>query len=150
VQTPAQLAAKVSADVSKQTAAFWALQRGLMLVAFVAVLSTLLLVGVQRRRELAMFVAAGMEPGRLARMVLLEAAIVGVVGSAMAIGAGIGMFEATRQTLPIFVGFHDPFRLDLGALAQYIPLTVAVILAAAVLPAWRTRRLDVVAALQYE
>ena len=36
------------------------------------------------------------------------------------------------------------------ALAVYIPVALAVVLAAAVLPAWRTSRLQVLEALQYE
>jgi len=38
---------------------FWVLQRGMLLVAFIAVASTLLLIVLQRRRELAMLAAIG-------------------------------------------------------------------------------------------
>jgi len=53
-QTPARLAELISRDIKSQFGPFWALQRGMLLVAFVAVLSTLLLAGIQRRRELAL------------------------------------------------------------------------------------------------
>jgi len=150
VQTPARLAKLVANDVSTQLAAFWAAQRALVAVAFVAVLSTLLLVGVQRRRELATLVAVGMRSGQLGRMVSLEAGIVALVGAILGPLAGVAMFEASRQILPIFIGFHDPFHLDLSAIVLYAPITIAVVLLASVLPAWRASQLEVVPALQYE
>jgi putative ABC transport system permease protein len=150
VQTPSQLATSVAHDIKKQLTAFWAAQRALVVVAFVAVLSTLLLVGVQRRRELATLVAVGMRSGQLGRMVVLEAGVVALVGAILGPLAGVGMFEASRQILPIFIGFHDPFHLDLNAILLYAPITVAVVLVASVLPAWRASRVEVIPALQYE
>jgi putative ABC transport system permease protein len=150
VQTPAQLASSVSADVSSQLAPFWALQRGLLVVAFVAVLSTLLLVGVQRRRELGLLAAVGMRPSELFRMVMSEAAVVAVVGVVLGIVLAVGQFESSRQVIPIFIGYKDPFRLAGGSLLVYGPLVVFVVLVAAALPAWRTSRLEVVESLRYE
>jgi len=149
-ETAEELARIFSGDIGKQLAAFWAAQRALVVMAFVAVLSTLLLVGVQRRRELATLVAVGMESGQLARMVVLEAGVVAAVGAVIGPLAGLGMFEASRQVVPIFIGFHDPFRLDLSAWFLYAPVTVAVVLAASALPGWRSSHLEVVPALQYE
>jgi ABC-type lipoprotein release transport system permease subunit len=51
---------------------------------------------------------------------------------------------------PILIGFRDPYRLDFVALAVYGALTLAFVLAAAAIPAWRSSRLQVVEALQYE
>jgi putative ABC transport system permease protein len=150
VQTPAQLARSVSADVSSQLAPFWALQRGLLVVAFVAVLSTLLLVGVQRRRELGLLAAVGMRPSELFRMVMSEAAVVAVVGVVLGVVLAVGQFESSRQVIPIFIGYKDPFRLAGGSLLVYGPLVVFVVLVAAALPAWRTSRLEVVESLRYE
>ena len=80
----------------------------------------------------------------------LEAGIVALVGAILGPLAGVGMFESSRQILPIFIGFHDPFHLDLNAILLYAPITVAVVLVASVLPAWRASQLEVVPALQYE
>jgi putative ABC transport system permease protein len=136
--------------VSSQLAPFWALQRGLLVVAFVAVLSTLLLVGVQRWRELGLLAAVGMRPSELFRMVMSEAAVVAVVGVVLGIVLAVGQFESSRQVIPIFIGYKDPFRLAGGSLLVYGPLVVFVVLVAAALPAWRTSRLEVVESLRYE
>jgi putative ABC transport system permease protein len=150
VHTAPRLTKLVVGDVTRTLDAFWAAQRALVMVAFIAVLSTLLLVGVQRRRELATLVAVGMESRQLARLVMLEAGVVAVVAAVLSAFGAVGMFQATRQVLPIFIGFHDPFRLDFGALVFYAPLTIAVVLLASTVPAWRASRLEVVPALQYE
>jgi putative ABC transport system permease protein len=150
VQTPSELATNVSADVRSQLAPFWALQRGLLVVAFVAVLSTLLLVGVQRRRELGLLAAVGMRPSELFAMVMSEAAVVAVIGIGLGILGAVGQYEASREVIPIFIGFKDPFRLAGGSLLVYGPLVALVVLAAAALPAWRTSRLEVVGSLRYE
>ena len=83
VHTPSQLADDSADDLANQLASFWAIQRSLLLVAFVAVLSTLLLVGAQRRRELALLAAVGMQPGEMARMVVSEAGMVAAAGVAL-------------------------------------------------------------------
>jgi putative ABC transport system permease protein len=149
-RTPAQVAAVVSVDIRRQLLPFWAIQRGLLLVAFIAVVSTLLLVGVQRRRELGLLAAVGMRPSELARMVLTEAGVIGLIGVALGVVMSVGIYLAMYFVVPILIGFKDPFRLDFGSVAVYGPISLAMVLAAAIWPAWRTAHVEVLPALQYE
>jgi len=149
-QTAPELGRRISHDINAQFAAFSALQRALLLVAFVAVLSTLLLVGVQRRRELALLAAVGMAPAELGRMVVSEGVAIGVVGTVFVFGFGTGTYFALHEIVPIIVGFKDPFRLSLPAIPIWGAVATAVVVAAASLPAWRTARVEVVENLQYE
>ncbi len=137
------------AQATSQLAPFWALERALLAVAFVGVLATLLLVGVQRRRQVALLGALGMAPGDVFRMVVAEAACVGVVGAALGIAVGAGELAVMLQVAPMLIGFHDPYRFDAGALAATVPVAVAVA-AAAVVPAWRAARAPVAAVLAEE
>ena len=150
VQTAPELAAKISKEINGQFASFWALQRGLLLVAFVAVLSTLLLVAVQRRRELALLSAVGMAPAELGRMVVSEGVAIGVVGTALVVVFGTGMYFALHEMIPIIVGFKDPFRLALPAIPLWGVIATIVVVAGAALPAWRSAHVEVVENLQYE
>jgi putative ABC transport system permease protein len=150
VRTAAELADDISNSVEQQLTSFWALQRGLMFTAFVAVLSTLLLVGVQRRREIALLAAVGMQPGELARMVFAEAGIVAVVGVVLGALTALPMFGALLLVGPIVIGYREPFMLDISSAITYGAIAVVVALAAAALPAWRTSRVEVLAGLQYE
>jgi putative ABC transport system permease protein len=150
IRTPAETGRDVGREVSGFVAPFWALQRGMLLVAFVAVLSTLLLVGVQRRRELGLMAAVGMTPQELGRMALTEAGAIGVLGSVLGTVAGAGMLMGFFGAAPIMFGIGEPVHADLRAPLVDGILALVVVLAGAALPAWRTVRLQVVEALQYE
>lgn len=148
--TPARVVRDTSASATAQLAPFWALQRALLLVAFVSVLSTLLLAGLQRRREFGLLAAVGLGPGELSAVVLGEALVVAVVGSALGVLMGVVDMGSLLPVTPLLVGFHDPYRLDLGSLVVYVPLAVAVAVMASLWPAWRAGRVTPVDALRYE
>ena len=58
----------------------------------------------------------------------------------------VAMMNAT----PVLFGLHAPFRLALDAPLLYGAMALATVLLGAALPAWRTSRLEIVEALQYE
>jgi putative ABC transport system permease protein len=150
VEDPSQFAADVSKSVNDQLTAFTAMQRGLLLVAFVAVLSTLLLVGVQRRRELGLLAAVGMEPAQLARMTLAEGMAAGVIGLALALVGSIVIETGFHLVLPIIIGFKDPLRYDFASFFLWSAVSLVLVAAASLLPAWRNARVPVLESLQYE
>lgn len=149
-KTSAQFVDALSKDVRGQVAPFWALQRALLFVALVATVSTLLLVGVQRRREMGMLAAVGLGPDGLARMTLLEAAALGIAGTLTGALFSLPLFEALRDINALAFGIRAPFRLAVAGPVVYAAIVVAVVIAGASLPAWRASRLEVVEALQYE
>jgi putative ABC transport system permease protein len=150
VLTPTEIVEENSDSVDDQLLPFWTLQRGLLAVSFVAVLSTLLLVGVQRRREMGMLAAVGMEPSTLRRMVLAEAALVGLVAIAFGALGGVVMLWALLDVAPLLIGWSNPFRPDWTALPLWGVVAVVVSLLAALWPARRAARTDVIVALRYE
>jgi putative ABC transport system permease protein len=150
VRTPAELVDEVADSADRQIAPFWALQRGLLAVSFVAVLSTLLLVGVQRRRELGLLGAVGMEPGELGRLVLAEAAAVTVASVVLSAGGGLVMLWAQVQAAPLLIGLDLPLRPDWTSLLTAGAVSLAVTLSASLWPARRAARTDLVVALQDE
>jgi putative ABC transport system permease protein len=150
VQTASELASDISEGVETQLQSFWTLQRSLLATAFVAVFSTLLLVGVQRRREFGLLAAVGMQPKELARMVLFEAALVGAVGAVVGLFASIWMYAGLLLIAPVLIGFKEPFVIDAGTAVVYAFVAIAIALLGAAFPAWRTSRIEVLEALQYE
>ena len=149
-QTPDVLLANIIDELGYQLGSFWAIQRGLMVVAFVAVLATLLLMGVQRRRELGLLGAVGMQPTELGRMVVAEAAVVGITGTVLAVIGGVGIILAFLAITPVVIGYRDPFTVDLGTAAVYGLLVTVIVIVAALMPAVRAARVNLVEALQYE
>jgi putative ABC transport system permease protein len=150
VLTPKGLADTSAADIGNQLSSFWALQRSMLLVAFVAVLSTLLLVGVQRRRELGLLAAVGMAPRELARMIVSEAGAVAVTGIGLGVLAGLVMSMGTLAVTLVLIGYKDPLAFAWPTIPGSAAIGAAIVLLASAFPAWRTSRLQVVEALQYE
>ncbi len=147
---PEPYVVRLADEVGTQVTPFWTLQRVLLVVALIAALSTLLLVGVQRRRELGVLGAVGFGPGALARMTVAEAAAAALAGGLLGVAASIGLFEAFRNVAAATVGIRPPFRFELGAAAVAVVLAVVVVSIGGVLPAWRTARLQIVEAIRDE
>jgi putative ABC transport system permease protein len=145
-----QVLRRNAAAVKDQLSTLDAIQRGLLVMSFVAVLSTLLLVGIQRTKEFGMLAAVGMTPRELRRMVLWEAAIVAVLGVLVTGVAASAQYWALNAIVPVIIGYRDPLIVDPGAFAVYGAIAVATAVAAALYPARRAGRVEVLDALRYE
>ena len=129
---------------------FWFLARGMLVVAFIATTSTLLLAAVKRRAEHGLLAAVGMPPGDLGRMVLVEAGLFGALGTFSGFVGGILGLAAFSFASGVLTGLTIPFSLHLVPLVLYGALATVCVLVGAALPAWRTSQLDPVVALRYE
>lgn len=150
VQPPKEWLANLAASVRSMMAPFWTLQRALLLVALIATLSTLLLVGVQRRHELGTLGALGLGPRALASMTLVEAAVVGVSGCVIGVGVGIITGIGMMADAVFATGASPPFRFDPVTATAYAGIALLVVVAGASWPAWRISRLQIVTALRHE
>jgi putative ABC transport system permease protein len=147
---PDELVTELSHDFEGFVAPFNVLSRGLLVVAFIATASTLLLAGVKRRAEHGLLAAVGMPPGDLARMVLVEAGLFGILGTLCGLFGGLLGLLAFCMASTSLTGLYIPFHLSLMPLLTSGAIATACVLAGAALPAWRTARLDPVVALRYE
>jgi len=141
---------EIKESISSFVTPFWALQRGMLVVSLIAVTSTLLLTGIQRRREHGLLLAVGMAPGSLSRMVLVEAGVIGIVGTIAGTVAGGVTYVAMILVSPLFTGLSAPFGFDTTAPLVFGGIGLVFVLLGAALPAWRTARLDPGVALRYE
>lgn len=137
-------------QLTAQLAPFWTLEHGLLVVAFVGVLATLLLVGLGRRRETAVLGAVGLPPAGVIELVVSEAVSVALVGAVGGVLLGAAVLAVLLLVVPLEVGFAVPYRFDLGVVATVVPLSVVVAAAAALLPAWQAARRPVVDGLRQE
>jgi putative ABC transport system permease protein len=150
VETADQNAARSVGFVEARLTPFKALQVGLTVLAFVAVMSTLLLVGIQRQRELGLLAATGMTPRAVFAMVVAEAGIVGLIATVVSLPLGTLQSTAFQAVMPLILGWENPIRFDLTAWLTYGVLTTVVAVVGAFVPAWVASRIDVVDALAYE
>jgi putative ABC transport system permease protein len=148
--TPSKELRTSQSSIAGQLAPFFVLQRALLLVSFISVLSTLLLVGVQRRREFGLLGAVGMTPKELFRMVVAEALAVGVVAAVLGSILGFLLLDTLLDVTPLVIGYHDTYSPDVISLAVYAPIAVIVAVIASLWPGWQAARTPILEALKYE
>ena len=118
-----------------------------VVVSLLGMVNTLALAVFERTREIGMLRAVGMTRRGARRMVRHESIITALIGAALGMPIGIAAAAlVTRSMSEYEVGFSLPL-LTLGAFAL---VAIAAGILAAVLPARRAGRLDVLRALQYE
>lgn len=129
---------------------------GLLLVAAVVLFVGALLVSdalalsvEERTREVGLLRSVGATRGQVNRMVLEEAAWLGIGGAVLGAAAGAVLAVALGGLVAPLTGAPlDPWVLDPGALVVATLLGLVVTLGAALEPAWRAGRISAVEALR--
>ena len=134
-------------DIKTTLAVFYAFLALSVIVSLFGMVNTLVLSVFERTREIGMLRAVGVSRRQLRRMIRHESIITALIGAAL--GLPLGVFLAailTRGLASQGVSFHVP----LSQLAIFTFVAVFAGISAAVLPARRASRLNVLEALQYE
>ncbi|MDQ3849430.1 MAG: ABC transporter permease, partial [Actinomycetota bacterium] len=118
-----------------------------VIVSLFGIVNTLVLTVFERTRELGMLRAVGMTRSQVRRMIRHESIVTALLGAALGIAAGIFLAALVTQALAE-EGFA--FALPLGSLALFVLAAIVVGIVAAILPAQRASRLNVLEALQDE
>ncbi len=116
-----------------------------VVVSLFGIVNTLVLTVFERTREIGMLRAIGMTRRQVRRMIRHESVITALIGGFLGIilGVVLGALLVAR------IDFID-FTLPVGSLIVFTIATIAVGIIAAVWPARRAARLNVLQALQYE
>ncbi len=118
-----------------------------ILISVLGVINTLALSIYERRRELGMLRAIGMSRRQVRTMIRYESVITALIGAIL--GMVLGIVFATLIAQPLK---DEGFTLSypVGSLIGILVLAAVVGVVAAILPARRAARLDVLESLQYE
>jgi putative ABC transport system permease protein len=138
---------EITADIDSLLAIFYVLLALAVIVSLFGIVNTLVLSTFERTRELGMLRAVGMTRRQVRRMIRHESIITALLGAGLGIGAGLGLAAIVTSLL---ADEGLTFAVPVASLAV---LTVVAVLAgvlAAVLPARRASRLNVLDALAYE
>jgi putative ABC transport system permease protein len=118
-----------------------------VIVSLFGMVNTLVLSVFERTRELGMLRAVGMTRRQVRRMIRHESVITALIGAALGLPLGIFLAAlATRGLSSSGVGFHLPIQ----SLAIFTAVAIVAGVLAAIVPARRAARLNVLKALQYE
>jgi putative ABC transport system permease protein len=118
-----------------------------VIVSLFGVINTLVLSVFERTREIGMLRAIGMTRRQVRRMIRHESIVTALIGAAL--GIGVGMFLAAVTTTALSK-YGVVFAVPYGSLAVFVAIAVLAGILAAILPARRASRLNVLEALQYE
>lgn len=118
------------------------------IIAVLGIINTLLLSVYERTRELGLLRIVGMSRRQLRRMVQGESIIIAVIGGI--VGLGVGIFWGWAFTTALREQGLDRFDVPPLQVAAFLLFSVVAGGFAALLPAWRASRLDVLEAIAEE
>jgi putative ABC transport system permease protein len=119
-----------------------------ILIAVLGIINTLALSVLERTRELGLLRAIGLRRAQAMRMVTVEAVVISVFGALLGVAVGCGLGAAVVRALRD-QGFST-LSFPWGQMGVYLVLAALVGVVAAVLPAIRAARINVLAAIAYE
>lgn len=147
VQTRPEWIEKEEEEIGQFLGLLYVLLALSVVVSLFGMVNTLVLSVFERTRELGMLRAVGMTRRQVRRMVRHESVITALIGAALGLPLGIFLAALVTQALG---EFDLQFAVPLGSLIVFSVVAIIAGLLAAVLPARRAARLNVLNALQYE
>ena len=147
VQTRQEWIDKEDEEISQFLLLLYVLLALSVIVSLFGMINTLALSVFERTRELGMLRAVGMTRRQVRRMVRHESVITALIGAALGLPLGVFLAALVTQALSQYdVGMVLP----VPTLAAFTLVAVLAGVAAAILPARRASRLNVLDALHYE
>ncbi len=147
LQSKSEFQTDQSAWVDQILGIFYVLLGLAVIVSLFGIVNTLALSVLERTRELGMLRAIGMSRRQVRRMIRHESVVTALIGAVL--GIGVGLFLAGLATTALSdEGLR--FAVPVGSLIAFTVVAAAAGVLAAMGPARRASRLDVLKALQYE
>jgi len=128
----------------------------IVLVAAFNIVATLVMVVIERRKEIAILRAMGARARSIAAIFLAEGAALGVVGTVIGVGSGfltsylIGKYHLIHLPADVFMVSSVPVRLYASNFIAVAVASIALCIAAGLYPALQARALSPVEVIRYE
>jgi len=118
------------------------------IIAVLGIVNTLALSVYERTHELGLLRAVGMSRRQVRRMVRSESVLIALIGGL--VGSAIGLLWGWAFTSALSTQGITQVRIPVGELAAFVVLSMLAGVGAALAPAWRASRLDVLSAITTE
>jgi putative ABC transport system permease protein len=145
VQTPDEFRGDVAAQVDGLLGLLYGLLGLAIVIAILGIINTLALSVVERRREIGMLRAVGMQRKQVRRAIYLESALIAVFGAVLGVGLGLGYGTLFARTLR--GQGMDQLSVPWGQAVLFLALAAVVGLLAALWPGIRAARTRPLAAI---
>ena len=128
----------------------------IVIVAALNIIATLILMVMEKTRDIGILMAMGATPRMDDRIFFLQGALIGVIGTALGVGLGLGWcalanaFELIKIPVDIYQISYVPFRMRPLDLALIVGVTLLISFVSTLFPARRAAKIDPVVALKYE
>ncbi|QYJ04996.1 ABC transporter permease [Nocardioides panacisoli] len=142
-----EFADEIRGQINQLLYLIYALLALAVVIAIIGIVNTLGLSVIERTREIGLLRAIGLNRRGLRRMVMLESVAIAVLGAVLGMALGVGVGSLLRYELREDL---TSLGLPLGQLAVFLGLAVVVGVLAAVVPAIRAARLNVLDAITTE
>jgi putative ABC transport system permease protein len=116
-----------------------------IVISLFGIVNTLVLTVFERTRELGMLRAIGMTRRQVRRMIRHESIVTALIGAALGIPVGVVLALMVGKAIK-----YPAFTIPVGTLVLFVLAAIVAGLVAAIFPARRAGRLNVLEALQYE
>jgi putative ABC transport system permease protein len=144
-----ELKADVEDQVNQQFGVFYAIVGVAIFASLFGIVNTLTMSVLERTREIGVLRALGASRWQVRRQVSSESVVIGLIGALLGIAVGTGLGYALLQGLAAGIPGVQ-YRPPLETMAIVALAGVVLGLIAAILPARRAARLDVIEAISYE
>lgn len=135
-------------DIRKATLVISAIPAISLLVASLGVANLMMVNVNSRAKQLAILRAVGSTKGQIARLVLVEAVVLGLLGSAVGVVLGLHSAHSTNELVMHLIGIEIPWVVPWQRVAGAVAVTWLICLLAGVGPSLRAARSNIISALQ--
>lgn len=118
-------------------------------ISVLGVINTLVLSVIERTREIGVLRAIGLRRGQTMRMITVESVVIVLFGTILGLVVGAGLGSAIVYALKDAIGFGS-VTLPWVLMITYLIVSIFVGVFAAIIPAIRAARLNVLGAIAYE
>ncbi len=144
-----ELKSEVEAQVNEQFGIFYAIVGVAIFASLFGIINTLSMSVLERTREIGVLRALGSSRWQVRRQVANESLVIGLIGALLGVAVGAGMGYALLQGLSSGIPGVE-YRPPVSTMVAVTAAGLVLGLIAAIVPARRAARLDVIRAISYE
>jgi len=121
-----------------------------VLISSLGIVNTLTMNVMERIQEIGMLRAIGMTRGQVIKMVLSEAGLMGVIGGILGLSFGVLLSKIFLTGMTAMSGYKLDLVIPLGGIITSLVVALVVSQVAAIQPARKAARTNVLEAIHYE